>query len=74
MKNFEEFNMNENKEQTEKVHISTIVWGDTVIHDGEMKTVGKKDIKHENDSSSTLFGDSYKAGNKLVKKVIFNEK
>jgi len=53
------------------VHISTIEWGDTVIHDDKTRTVGKKDIKHKIDSSSTLFGDSYKAGHELVQKVIF---
>ena len=56
---------------TKEVHISTIKWWDTVIHDGHMRTVGKKDIKHGGFMGSSLFGDSYKMGSILVKKIIF---
>lgn len=54
-----------------EVHISEISCGDTVIHGGVMCTVSKQDIKHGTFMGSTLFGDSYKLGKILVKKVIF---
>ena len=53
------------------VHISTIKWGDTVMHNGDMVTVGKDNIKHGGFMGSSLWGDSYKMGSILVKKVIF---
>ena len=53
------------------VHISQIKWGDTVIHNGEMKTVGKNDIKYDSFMGTSLFGDNYKSGTKLVKKIDF---
>jgi len=57
---------------TEKnVHISTIVGGDTVIHNGELKTVCFKDIKHGGFMGSSLFGDSYTLGRTPVRKVTF---
>lgn len=55
----------------EEVHISTINWGDTVHHDGNIRTVGKKNIKHNRFMGSSLWGDSYKLGTVLVKKIIF---
>lgn len=57
--------------KTKEVHISDIKYGDTVIHKGEMKTVGKKDIKHGGFEGSTLFGDSYKSGKDKVTLVLF---
>ena len=56
---------------TEEVHISTINWGDTVHHDGHERTVGKKDIEHNTFMGSSLWGDSYRLGSILVKKIIF---
>jgi hypothetical protein len=53
------------------VHISQIKCGDIVIHGGEMKTVGKNDIKYDSFMGTSLFGDSYKSGSKLVKKIDF---
>lgn len=58
------------KIKTKDVHISTIKVGDIVMIDGDMKTVGKKDIKNSGLLGTTIFGDSFKAGNKLVKKVV----
>jgi len=58
---------------TEEVHISTIKGGDTVIHDGHMRTVGFKNIKYCSFMGTSIFGDSYKIGRTLVKKVIFKK-
>jgi len=52
------------------VHISTIVVGDAVKHQGKVRTVGAKDIKRCPFMGKTLFGDSYSLGNTSVKKVI----
>lgn len=58
----------------EKVHISQIRAGDTVIHNGKLSTVCPKDIKHGIFEGSSLFGDSYRGGTVLVKKVPIMEK
>jgi hypothetical protein len=52
----------------ENVHISMIAVGDTVEHEGKLKTVCKNNIKR-GFCGRTLFGDSYHAGYKLVKRV-----
>jgi hypothetical protein len=54
-----------------EVHISQINAGDTVLHNGEMKTVSGTDIKEDKFMGKSIFGDSYKLGHELVKKVIF---
>ena len=56
---------------TKDVHISTIQGCDTVIHNGEMKTVCFNNIKQGGFFGTSLFGDSYNMGTKLVTKVIF---
>lgn len=54
-----------------EVHISEIKHGDTVLcEDGRERTVNRKDIKHGGFCGTTLFGDSYRSGYKLVKKVL----
>lgn len=50
-------------------NICNIKWGDTVLHDGVMKTVGKKDIKNSDFFGITLFNDSYSLGLKPVIKI-----
>lgn len=53
------------------VHISQIQVGDTIIHtDGLMRTVCKNNITH-GFAGKGLFGDSYRLGMNLVKKVVF---
>ena len=47
-----------------KVHIKEVKVGDIVFHDGEWRTVGKKDIKEDPFMGRTLFGDSYQLGYK----------
>lgn len=52
------------------VDISTIRPGDTVEHDGVIKTVSKSNLGKDDFHGITLFGDSYHGGRKKVKKVI----
>jgi hypothetical protein len=54
------------------MHISMIRSGDTIEHDGVMRTVSGSDIKN-GFMGKTIFGDSYNLGNKLVRVVIFNK-
>lgn len=56
--------------KTIETHISTIVAGDTIIHNGEMKTVTSTNIKFDSFMGKTLFGDSYNLGYKKVIKVL----
>ena len=56
---------------TKQVHISTIRQGDTVIHNNIMKTVSGTDIKNDIFMGTSIFGDSYKIGNKKVTLVDF---
>ena len=52
-------------------HISKISIGDTVkCRDGEIRTVGKGNIKKCQLMGVTLFGDCYNAGAILVDKVV----
>lgn len=51
------------------VHISAIKVGDTVKHDGAIRTVCANDLKSCPFMGITLFGDSYQLGYKLVDKV-----
>lgn len=55
------------------MHISSIRSGDTIIHDGVMKTVSGTDIKRDSFMGTTIFGDSYKLGHALVRVVVFNK-
>lgn len=56
-----------------QVHISTIKQGDTVIHEGVMKTVSGTDIKRSSFMGTSIFGDSYKSGHKSVTLVDFTK-
>ena len=52
------------------VHISEIVPGDTIFHEGDLKTVTRTNISYSDFMGKDLFGDSYMLGRKLVQKVI----
>lgn len=52
-------------------HISEIKVADTVMHNGEMRTVCSNNIKDTGFMGYQIFSDSYNWGNKKVKKVIF---
>ena len=55
----------------ESVHIDNIVVGDTIIHNGIMKTICQNDISENSFTGKTIFGDSYNIGNKKVSRVKF---
>lgn len=55
-----------------EVHISQITKWDTILHtDGFIRTVGNN-IKRDDFFGHTLFGDSYKLGRILVKRLTFH--
>jgi hypothetical protein len=56
-----------------EVHISSISIGDTIIcdSDGLERTVGKGNIKRGSFMGISIFGDSYRLGTVLVKKVLY---
>lgn len=54
-----------------EVHIDLVKVGDTVIQNGEMKTVGRNFLKRGGFMGTTLWGDSYRSGRDLVKVVSF---
>ena len=56
--------------ETIDVHISTIKIGDTILHNGEVKTVCWRTFGWSSFMGLTLFGDCYHLGYKLVKKII----
>lgn len=56
--------------EVEEVHISTIQAGDTILHtDGLIRTVCNVNIRYSFFMGITLFGDSYRLGNILVKRL-----
>jgi hypothetical protein len=55
----------------DNVHISQIKVGDTIMVNGEMKTVSGNNLKKGGFCGTTIFGDSYNSGRKLVGRVRF---
>lgn len=55
-------------------HISDIKAGDTIRHNGEVKTVSGNNIGGNTFIGKTLFGDSYNLGHKQVEMVVFKSK
>lgn len=54
-----------------KVSIKDITVGDTVIYQGDMRTVGKNDIKRDSLFGVLLFGDSHNLARNLIERVTF---
>ena len=54
---------------TKNIHISQIRVGDTILHNGEIKTVSGSNIKKCSFMGISLFGDSYNLGYKLVTRI-----
>ncbi|QJI10932.1 hypothetical protein GuL6_016 [Buttiauxella phage vB_ButM_GuL6] len=54
-----------------KVSIKDITVGDTVIYQGNMRTVGKNDIKRDPLFGVLLFGDSHNLARNLIERVTF---
>ena len=58
----------------EEIHISDVVVGDTVFHQGNEMTVCVKNIKRDDFFGFLLFGDSYKLGTQKVKRLLIKRK
>lgn len=54
-----------------KVNIKDITVGDTVIHNGSLKTVCRRAFSYDGFVGVMLWGDSYNMGQKLVERVTF---
>jgi hypothetical protein len=54
-----------------KTHKDNIRVGDAILHDGELRIVGEKDLKYTEFSGLCIFGDSYKLGYEPVIKGTF---
>ena len=54
-----------------KVSIKDITVGDTVIHNGNLKTVCRRAFSYDSFVGVMLWGDSYNMGNIKVKRVTF---
>lgn len=63
-------NMIPSKFKVVKTHISKIKHGDTILINGAIKTVSSGFIKHDKFMGTTLYGDSFNLGYKLVDKLI----
>lgn len=57
------------KYEIELVHIDTIRPGDTVKIDGQLKTVGRNNLKYSSFMGRSLFGSNYMGGQELVQKA-----
>jgi hypothetical protein len=53
----------------EKTHIDNIVSGNTILHEGKLRTVCAKDISYGGFMGTSVFGDSYHSGHKPLQKV-----
>jgi hypothetical protein len=58
----------------DKVHITQIQPGDTVFHEGLVRTVCRRKITKDSFMGSMLFGDSYQLGSKPVYRVAFQQR
>lgn len=54
-----------------ETHIENIMPGMTVMHYGEIKTVTRQNIGYSSFMGRSIFGDCYKNGHELVKRIIF---
>ena len=53
-----------------EVNIKDVKAGDLILFNNEIKTVNKKDIHFSEFMGISIFGDNFKCGHKLVKKII----
>lgn len=54
---------------TSPVHINDLRHGDTVLHNGELVTVSRSNLRRDAFMGRTLCGDSYRLGTKPVQRV-----
>lgn len=55
--------------KTKMIHKTEVKVGDTVIHNGELKTVGIETFGEDEFMGLLLWGDSYRCGYKMVELV-----
>jgi hypothetical protein len=67
-------NYNGKDYNTEKIHIDLLRVGDTIVHNGEIKTISGNNLKRNTFMGTTVFGDSYHSGNKKVTRVLLDHK
>lgn len=60
---------NHTVETFEKVHVSNVRPGGTVLFDGVLKTVCSKDLRRDDFYGVTLWGDSFRMGTLPVLRV-----
>ncbi|QPI17918.1 hypothetical protein POP12_126 [Pectobacterium phage POP12] len=53
------------------IHINDVSVGDTVIHLGHLRTVSSCDLSNDDLFGRLLFGDSYRLGRVMIKRVTF---
>tara|TARA_B100000929_G_scaffold197599_1_gene156804 strand:+ start:11308 stop:11568 length:261 start_codon:yes stop_codon:yes gene_type:complete len=56
--------------EVRKIHVSLVRGGDTVFHDGKVKTVCFNDVGYDSFMGHKLFGDSYVLGRKPVQRIV----
>jgi hypothetical protein len=54
-------------------HIGNLRAGDTIMHNGEMKTVSGNNIKRDSFMGTSVFGDTYNHGHKPIEKINFTK-
>lgn len=54
------------------IQLDQVRIGDTVLHDGKLKTISRSNIKHDPFMGIIIFGDSYHIKRKVIKCKIFN--
>lgn len=52
--------------------LNKINTGDTVLHNGKLKTISRSNIKYDPFMGVSIFGDSYHIKKKITKCKIFN--
>ena len=51
------------------IHIVLLQAGNTILHDGKVRTVCSKDLTHIEGMGPAVFGNTYRLGTKLVKRL-----
>lgn len=57
--------------KTEKVHISNVVKGDTLLINGKEMTVGSTDIRNDPFYGMSVFGDCHRHTKGIVERILF---
>lgn len=55
--------------ETRKIHVSLVRVGDTVFHEGRVRTVSARNLTHDTFMGHRLFGDSHVLGRRPVHRI-----